>query len=77
MKKLAFISSFTFAVITVISCGGDIQREPGRTYMPDMAESQAYETYKDHSNLAKKELVIIMSLLQALLAAEKSFHTIY
>jgi mono/diheme cytochrome c family protein len=54
MKKLAFISSFTFAAIMVISCGGDVQREPGRTYMPDMAESRAYETYEDHSNLSKK-----------------------
>ncbi|MEJ7826825.1 MAG: cytochrome c [Segetibacter sp.] len=54
MKKLAFISSFTLAAIMIISCGGDVQREPGRTYMPDMAESRAYETYKDHSNLSKK-----------------------
>lgn len=54
MKKLAFISLFTFAAIVVISCGDDIQREPGRIYMPDMYESRAYETYRDHSNLASK-----------------------
>lgn len=54
MKKLTFILLFTFAAIMVISCGDNIQREPGRNYMPDMAESRAYETYKDNSNLASK-----------------------
>ncbi len=38
----------------IIGCGGDVQRTPGRTYMPDMAYSRAYETYDDHSNLASK-----------------------
>jgi mono/diheme cytochrome c family protein len=56
MKKLAFISLFTIAGTLVISCGNGIQREPGRIYMPDMYESRAYETYKDHSNLAKKSV---------------------
>jgi mono/diheme cytochrome c family protein len=53
MKKLAIISIFTLTAIVVVSCS-DVQREPGRTYMPDMAYSRAYETYADHSNLASK-----------------------
>jgi mono/diheme cytochrome c family protein len=53
MKKLAIISVFTLTAILVVSCS-DVQREPGRTYMPDMAYSRAYETYSDHSNLASK-----------------------
>lgn len=54
MKKLVSIIFFVFAAVLIISCGDEIPREPGRTYMPDMAESRAYETYKDHSNLASK-----------------------
>ena len=53
MKKLATITVLGFAAIVVISCN-DVQREPGRHYMPDMAYSRAYETYSDHSNLASK-----------------------
>src|SRR3569623_1162901 len=53
MKKIAIISIFNLAATVVISCS-DVQREPGRTYMPDMAYSRAYETYADQSNLATK-----------------------
>jgi hypothetical protein len=44
MKKLSIISSIAFAVLFVIGCS-DIQRNPSRVYMPDMAYSRAYETY--------------------------------
>lgn len=44
MKKLIIISIFTAAAIGFISCS-DVRRSPGRTYMPDMAYSRAYETY--------------------------------
>jgi len=46
MKKLSIVSFIIIAVtaFTVISCS-DIKRTPGRTYMPDMAYSRAYETY--------------------------------
>lgn len=33
----------------MISCGDN--SKPGRTYMPDMAESRAYETYAGHESL--------------------------
>lgn len=36
------------------SCGGEVKRTPGKIYMPDMANSRAYETYADHSNLQEK-----------------------
>ncbi len=46
MKKLIVLSSIIVVAATVlISCGGGVQREPGKTYMPDMAYSRAYETY--------------------------------
>ena len=39
--------------VTVVSCS-DVKRSRGREYMPDMAYSRAYETYKDHSNLNER-----------------------
>ncbi|HYF32345.1 MAG TPA: cytochrome c [Chitinophagaceae bacterium] len=44
MKKLIIISIFTAAAAGFISCS-DVKRSPGRTYIPDMAYSRAYETY--------------------------------
>lgn len=46
MKNLSYLS-FLFAalMITAVSCGDSVKRKPGKTYMPDMAESRAYETY--------------------------------
>ncbi len=52
MNKLSIISVFTAAAL-VVGCS-DVKREPGRVYMPDMADSRSYETYGDHSNLAEK-----------------------
>ncbi len=46
MKKIKILFAFTLAIVlvTVIeSC--DSNREPGKTYMPDMAYSRAYEAY--------------------------------
>jgi hypothetical protein len=51
MKKLSIITVLSAAAI-LVSCS-DVKRTPGRVYMPDMAYSRAYETYADHSNLAK------------------------
>jgi mono/diheme cytochrome c family protein len=51
MKKLSIISLVVVAAGTIIGCS-DVKRNPGRTYMPDMAYSRAYETYAPHSNLA-------------------------
>ena len=44
MKKLLIASSIVIVVVLAVSCGG-VQRDPGKTYMPDMAYSRAVETY--------------------------------
>jgi mono/diheme cytochrome c family protein len=44
MKKLIIASSIIVAVTLAVGCS-DVQRNPGRVYMPDMAYSRAYETY--------------------------------
>jgi mono/diheme cytochrome c family protein len=46
MKKIRILVAFilgTFIIIAIESCDG--KREPGKTYMPDMAYSRAYEAY--------------------------------
>src|ERR1700744_53173 len=43
-KPLAQIMLIVLAVTVAVSCS-DVQRNPGRVYMPDMAYSRAYETY--------------------------------
>jgi len=40
-KPLAQISLIIVAVTVAVSCS-DVQRNPGRVYMPDMAYSRAY-----------------------------------
>jgi mono/diheme cytochrome c family protein len=52
MKKLSIITVLSAAAV-IVSCS-DVKRTPGHVYMPDMADSRAYETYADHSNLAEK-----------------------
>lgn len=49
MKNLSVILGVIIAVLTW-SCS-DINRSPGRTYMPDMGNSRAYETYSSTANL--------------------------
>ena len=56
MKKTRILLSFVImiAVATVMnSCGN--KRDPGLTYMPDMAYSRAYEAYAPN-NLAKENI---------------------
>lgn len=50
MKKIKIISllSVVLGASALISCGG--KGDPGRTYMPDMAYSRAYETYAGHDS---------------------------
>lgn len=52
MKAKLFIS-FIITGLLIAGCS-DVRRSPGRVYMPDMGYSRAYETYADHSNLAKE-----------------------
>lgn len=50
MKKIKILFTFTLVIflITVIeSC--DSKREPGKTFMPDMAYSRAYEAYAENN----------------------------
>ncbi len=56
MKKIRILLSFVIiiAVATLMnSCGN--KRDPGLTYMPDMAYSRAYEAYAPN-NLAKENI---------------------
>ena len=52
MKKIWVIAIVCTAVVGMISCN-KVRRNPGRTYMPDMAYSRAYETYTSHEDLEK------------------------
>ncbi|MDE2437069.1 MAG: cytochrome c [Sphingomonadales bacterium] len=52
MNKLSIITVLSAAAV-IVSCS-DVKRKPGSVYMPDMADSRAYETYADHSNLAEQ-----------------------
>ncbi len=56
MKKTRILLSFVVIVAAATmmnSCGN--KRDPGRTYMPDMAYSRAYEAYAPN-NLAKENI---------------------
>lgn len=46
--KILFALAFLAALVTVFESCGD-KREPGRTYMPDMAYSRAYKAYTDNN----------------------------
>lgn len=55
MKKLSVISFIAFIVVTVVvSCSSD-HKAPGKTYMPDMAYSRAYETYSENDIFPDKQ----------------------
>ena len=45
MKNIANIALIAVTMVIVFSCGSDVKRKPANVYMPDMAYSQAYETY--------------------------------
>lgn len=50
MKKIKILFAFTlviFLITAIESC--DSKREPGKTYMPDMAYSRAYEAYAENN----------------------------
>lgn len=50
MKKVKILLAFALAVLLITaveSC--DSKREPGKTYMPDMAYSRAYEAYAENN----------------------------
>jgi mono/diheme cytochrome c family protein len=53
MQKIGIIITGLLLVVAVTSCN-KVRRNPGRTYMPDMAYSRAYETYASTENLGKK-----------------------
>ena len=53
MKKLLIISGVFIAGVVMLGCRNG-KRDPGKSYMPDMAESRAYETYASTENLKEK-----------------------
>ena len=53
MKNFLIIAGFVMMGLLVISCS-DVRRNPGRTYVPDMAYSRAVETYSSKEELEKK-----------------------
>ena len=53
MKKILVIAGFVVTGLAIISCN-DVRRNPGRTYVPDMAYSRAIETYSSKEGLEKK-----------------------
>jgi mono/diheme cytochrome c family protein len=55
MKKLTISSLIIVAVTLAVGCS-EVQRDPGKIYMPDMAYSRAYETYAMTAEL-KAELL--------------------
>ena len=56
MKKIKILLSLAILTALIILVGScDSKREPGKTYMPDMAYSRAYEAYAPN-NLAKENI---------------------
>lgn len=53
MKKFLIIAGLTITGFVVMSCN-KTRRSPGRSYMPDMAYSVAYETYAPTAERLKK-----------------------
>ena len=53
MKNFLNITGCMVLAIVLISCDST-RRDPGRAYMPDMAYSNAYETYASTERLEKK-----------------------
>ncbi len=51
MKKLFILAAVSVSLATFVGCGD--KGSPGRAYMPDMAYSNAYETYTDAESRLK------------------------
>jgi mono/diheme cytochrome c family protein len=45
MKRIVISSFVIFTAAAIFTGCSDVQRDPGKIYMPDMAYSRAYETY--------------------------------
>lgn len=45
MKKIVVLTFVVFVAAAIFAGCSDVQRTPGKIYMPDMAYSRAYETY--------------------------------
>lgn len=54
MKKLSIIVALVLAVVAW-SCNS-VRKDAGKTYMPDMAYSRAYETYISYDNLKEQDI---------------------
>jgi mono/diheme cytochrome c family protein len=56
IKKVVVITGCVVLAVALISCD-DTRRSPGRAYMPDMAYSNAYETYAPAQERLKSSAV--------------------
>jgi mono/diheme cytochrome c family protein len=72
MNKLSVITALSVAAAVIVGCS-DVKREPGKIYMPDMANSRAYETYADHSNLAEKGINYTAMPVPGTISREEEF----
>lgn len=50
MKLLTYIIPSTLITVAIIFASCDSKRQPGKTYMPDMAYSRAYESFADRDS---------------------------
>ncbi len=55
MKKLEILFVFNLVLLASVLESCDSKREPGKTYMPDMTYSRAYEAYTPN-DLAKEDI---------------------
>ena len=53
MNKKILFSGFILTIVLVTGCRMG-KKDPGKSYMPDMTYSRAYETYAPHDNLAEE-----------------------
>ena len=53
MKRFLIIMASGISAVALFSCGGP-DRSPGRSYMPDMTYSVAYETYSPYDERLKE-----------------------
>lgn len=48
MSRISIFSSGLLAMVAMVVSCSDVKREPGKVYVPDMANSRAYETYSSN-----------------------------
>lgn len=58
MKKQYLITLIIAGAATIAACNsGDVRRNPGKTYVPDMTYSRAYDAYTKNNGVTRDSLV--------------------